>query len=190
MRVVAGRWRGRTLVQPPGDITRPTTDRVREALFSAIASRMDLAGAQVLDAFAGSGALGLEALSRGAAQVTFCEVNGKALSVLKANVAALPGAREATRVLRADVLRCPPVPRQPYDLVLLDPPYACPASGVAALVSALDTAGSLAADVLVHYEHAKKDAAASLGAMEALQWEPVVSKRYGDIAFDLYRRAR
>lgn len=190
MRIVAGRWRGQPLRQPPGDITRPTTDRVREALFSAIESRMDLAGARVLDAFAGSGALGLEALSRGAAHATFCEVNGKVLPVLKGNVAALAGASAACSVLRADVFKRPPAPAAPFDLVLLDPPYAVDAAQVAALVAALEAAGALADDALVHYEHAKKDTAAAQAAFEPLQWEAAVSKRYGDIAFDLYRRTR
>ena len=105
MRIVAGAWRGQPLKQPPENITRPTTDRVRQALFSAIESRVDFEGLRVLDAFAGSGALGLEALSRGAAHATFCEVNGKVLHVLKANVAAMRGAAPRAIVMRADVLK-------------------------------------------------------------------------------------
>ena len=190
MRIVAGEWRGQGLKQPPENITRPTTDRVREALFSAIESRIDLAGARVLDAFAGSGALGLEAVSRGAAHATFCEMNGKVLPVLKGNVAALAGARGRCAVLRADVLKRPPVQEGPFDLVLLDPPYALAADDVAALVQALDEAGALAPEALVHYEHAKKDTAAAHAAFERIQWEAAVSKRYGDIAFDLFRRNR
>lgn len=190
MRIVAGIWRGQPLKQPPESITRPTTDRVREALFSAIESRVDFNGLRVLDAFAGSGALGLEALSRGAAHVTFCEVNGKVLPVLKGNVAALRGAPARTSVLRADVLKHVPVASAPFDLVLLDPPYAIPAADVAALVEALDKVGSLAPDALVHYEHAKKDTSAAQDAFEQIQWNTVVAKRYGDIAFELYRRNR
>lgn len=190
MRIVAGKWRGQTLAQPPESITRPTTDRVREALFSAIESRIDFVGVRVLDAFAGSGALGLEALSRGAAHATFCEVNGKVLPVLKRNVAGLAGAQAASTVLRVDVLKHPPAGPAPFGLVFLDPPYATPAPDVAALVASLDAEGSLAADVLVHYEHAKKDTPAAHAAFEPLQWEVVASKRYGDIAFDLYRRNR
>jgi 16S rRNA (guanine966-N2)-methyltransferase len=190
MRIVAGKWRGRTLVQPPEDITRPTTDLVREALFSSIESRVDLEGRWVLDAFAGSGALGLEALSRGAAHVTFCELSGKVLPVLKRNVAGLEGAAAASAVLKADVLKRVPAPAQPFGLVFLDPPYATAAPDVAGLVAALDEAGSLAPDALVHYEHAKKDTAAAQAAFERVQWEAVVSKKYGDIAFDLFRRTR
>ena len=190
MRIVAGKWRGQALALPPESITRPTTDRVREALFSAIESRVDVEGAHVLDAFAGSGALGLEALSRGAVHAAFCEMNGKVLPILKKNVAGLKGASSAATVLRADVLKRPPAPTVPFDIVFLDPPYALPAGDVSALIQALDAAGSLAPDVLVHYEHAKKDTSAAQAAFESLQWEPVVSKRYGDIAFDLFRRNR
>ena len=190
MRIVAGEWRGRVLRQPPESITRPTTDRVREALFSAIESRIGLSGVRVLDAFAGSGALGLESLSRGAAHATFCEVNGKVLPVLKANAAALPGASARSSVLRADVLKHAPVAQGPFGLVLLDPPYALPAADVAALIQALDEAGALTPDALVHYEHAKKDTSAAQDAFERIQWDTVVAKRYGDIAFELYRRNR
>ena len=190
MRIVAGKWRGQPLRQPPENITRPTTDRVREALFSALDSRIDWAGLRVLDAFAGSGALGLEALSRGAEHVTFCEVNGKVLPILKGNVAALREAGRASTVLRADVFKRPPAPSQPFGLVFLDPPYAVPAADVAALVAALEAASALAPDALVHYEHAKKDTSAAQDAFEQIQWEPVVAKRYGDIAYEIYRRDR
>ena len=190
MRIVAGKWRGQPLRQPPESITRPTTDRVREALFSALDSRIDWEGLHVLDAFAGSGALGLEALSRGAAHATFCEVNGKVLPILKGNISGLRDASRASTVLRADVFKHPPVPSRPFGLVFLDPPYAVPASEVAALVEALEAAGALAPDVFVHYEHAKKDTSAAQDAFEQIQWDPVVAKRYGDIAYELYRRDR
>ena len=190
MRIVAGRWRGQALRQPPESITRPTTDRVREALFSAIESSIDLEGTCVLDAFAGSGALGLEALSRGASRAVFCEVNGKVLPVLKGNVHALQGAQVASVVLRADSLKKPPVDAGPFDLVFLDPPYAYSADDVAAFVQSLDASGALAPDAIVYYEHAKKDTAAAQAAFEHIQWETAVSKRYGDIAFDLFRRNR
>lgn len=188
MRIVAGRWHGHVLKQPPGDITRPTTDRVREALMSSLESRDAIQGACLLDAFAGSGALGLEALSRGARRVVFCEMNGKVLPVLKANVKSLPGASEHVRVLRADVLKRPPADQGPFDLLLLDPPYALAPEAVAALVAALDEQGALAAHALVHYEHAKNNTAAVQEAFERIQWVNKASKRYGDIAFDLFGR--
>ena len=191
MRIVAGRWRGQTLRQPPENITRPTTDRVREALFSAIESRVDLEGVHVLDAFAGSGALGLEALSRGAAHATFCEVNGKVLPILKGNVAALAGAKAASSVLKVDALKRIPAPSTgAFGLVFLDPPYAYAAADIAAFVTALDDAGALSDDVIVYYEHAKKDTEAAQAAFGAIQWRSAVAKRYGDIAFDLFRRTR
>jgi 16S rRNA (guanine966-N2)-methyltransferase len=190
MRIVAGKWRGQGIAQPPESITRPTTDRVREALFSALESRIDFAGIRVLDAFAGSGGLGLEALSRGAAHAVFCEMNGKVLPVLKRNIAGLSGAKAASTVLRCDTLKRPPVDAGPFGLVFLDPPYAYSAEDVAAFVQALDEAGALADDAIVHYEHAKKDTAAVQAAFEHIQWEAAASKRYGDIAFDLFRRNR
>jgi 16S rRNA (guanine966-N2)-methyltransferase len=121
MRVIAGEWRGRRLQAPPGDATRPTSDRVREALFSVLGAQVE--GARVLDLFAGSGALGIEALSRGAAEVTFVDSAPAALRALRANLAALGADGE---VRRQDALRALAAARaaaRQYDLVLLDPPY-------------------------------------------------------------------
>lgn len=122
MRIIAGAWRGRPLQAPAGDATRPTADRVREALFSMLASRLgSFEGLTVLDGFAGTGALGLEALSRGAARVVFVEQAGAAVTALKANIAALgAGARAQVLALPMDRLPCATTP---CDLVLLDPPY-------------------------------------------------------------------
>ncbi len=121
LRVVAGSLGGRRFDAPGGDATRPTGDRVREAIFNALASLDVLDGARVLDAFAGSGALGIEALSRGAARETFVEGDGAARSVITANVTALGVADRAT-VLGGDGAA---VARTggPWNLVLLDPPY-------------------------------------------------------------------
>lgn len=188
MRVIAGTWRGHRLQQPAASTTRPTTDRVKEALMSALESRRELAGTRVLDAFAGSGALGIEAASRGAAQVLLCETDGKALSVLKANIASLPGAAKIVRARRLDVVKNPPLGSGPFDIVFLDPPYAFRPEQIAAFVEALHTGGALAPGALVHYEHAKKDTEAAHAAFEQLQWEALTTKRYGDIAFDLLQR--
>lgn len=126
MRITGGRLVRRPLAAPAGDATRPTTDRVREALFSALASRVDLDGARVLDLFAGSGALGLEALSRGAASATFVERHGPTLAVARRNALALNVA-EACRFVRADALAwLGRPPASPFDVVLADPPYALP----------------------------------------------------------------
>jgi 16S rRNA (guanine(966)-N(2))-methyltransferase RsmD len=132
MRVIAGTWGGRRLKAPPGDATRPTSDRVREALFSVLGDRV--AGADVLDLFAGSGALGIEALSRGAASATFVDTAPAAIRALRANLEALGGersgderaARGRTEVRRQDAgrfLAGASAGAREYDLVFLDPPY-------------------------------------------------------------------
>jgi 16S rRNA (guanine966-N2)-methyltransferase len=124
MRIIAGAWRGRKLLAPPGAATRPTADRVRQALFDMLlhapwGGREVVVGAAVLDAFAGTGALGLEALSRGAARATFLERDPAALAALHANIAACRAEQRAT-VLAADATR--PPPGTPCSLVFLDPP--------------------------------------------------------------------
>jgi 16S rRNA (guanine966-N2)-methyltransferase len=127
VRVVGGTLSGRTLKAPPGRDTRPTSDRVREALFNLLASRTSFGGAAVLDLFAGSGALAVEALSRGAASATLVERHGPTLAVAKANAEAL-GLASAVRPVRADALaflRRPPA--QAFDVAFADPPYALPA---------------------------------------------------------------
>jgi 16S rRNA (guanine(966)-N(2))-methyltransferase RsmD len=122
VRIIAGTLKGRRLKGPASDAVRPTSDRLRETIFNILQARP--AGAQVLDAFAGTGAIGLEALSRGAAHVTFVEKEGRALRTLAENVAAC-GAGNAVTMVRDDFLgfasRHPP--RAVFDLVLLDPPY-------------------------------------------------------------------
>jgi 16S rRNA (guanine966-N2)-methyltransferase len=125
MRIVAGAWRGRTLVAPQGQATRPTADRVRQALFDTLlhapwGGRDLIDGAQVLDAFAGTGAMGLEALSRGAAHCCFIESDPTALRALRSNIAACKAA-ERCGVVEADVLTVGP--GQPASLAFLDPPY-------------------------------------------------------------------
>lgn len=124
MRLTGGRLARRPIEAPKGDRTRPTSDRVREALFSMLGSRLDLGGARVLDLFAGSGALGLEALSRGAAHATFVERHGPTLAVARANAQAL-GVAEAAAFVRADVFGLlDRTTGGSFDLVLADPPYA------------------------------------------------------------------
>lgn len=132
MRIIAGEWRGRRLVSPPGSATRPTADRTRESLFSMLGSRIgSFEGLRVADLYAGSGALGLEALSRGAAHATFVETDRAALTAIGANVAALgAGDRSAVRALSAAAL-----PRgDRFDLIFADPPYQ-PGSGSAVAAS-------------------------------------------------------
>jgi len=122
MRLIAGRFRGRVLAAPEGMTTRPTADRVRESLFNILAhGEPQLRGAHVADIFAGSGALGLEALSRGAAKVTFFEKDPAPLSVIAANIKKL-GCDKESELLRADACN-PPAAKQPCDILLLDAPY-------------------------------------------------------------------
>ena len=130
MRIIAGEWRGRILVAPQGDTTRPTADRTRETLFSMLVSRIgDFEGLAVADLFAGSGALGLEALSRGAASCIFVEQDAAALRALRSNIANLR-AQSQCDVRASSVLALGPA-KAPLDLVLLDPPYGTGAGGVA-----------------------------------------------------------
>jgi 16S rRNA (guanine966-N2)-methyltransferase len=128
MRIIAGQWRGRTLVSPKGDVTRPTADRMRETLFSMLTSRVgsfeDLA---VADFFAGSGALGFEALSRGAASCLFVEQDRAALDALRGNAEKF-GIRPDIRA--TSVLALGPAPK-PMDVILMDPPYGTGAGSVA-----------------------------------------------------------
>lgn len=129
MRIIAGEWRGRKLVAPKGDATRPTADRTRETLFSMLVSRLgSFEGLAVLDLFAGSGALGLEALSRGAAQAMFVENDRPALDAIRTNIASL-GAR-GTSISGNSVMSLGPA-RASFDLILADPPYRTNAGEVA-----------------------------------------------------------
>jgi 16S rRNA (guanine966-N2)-methyltransferase len=125
MRVIGGHDRGRPLRAPRGLRTRPTADRVRVSLFDMLGPAV--AGARVLDLFAGTGAVGIEALSRGAARVVFVEHDQAALRALRANLAVLGASRAAARVMAGDVLRVLPdlgAQEGPFDLVFIDPPYA------------------------------------------------------------------
>lgn len=130
MRIVAGEWRGRPIRAPAGEATRPTADRTRETLFNMLASRLgSFEGLSAADLFAGSGALGLEALSRGCASCLFVEEDKRAVDAIRANIAALDAAPRCS-VQQASVLRLGPA-KVPHDLILLDPPYGSGAGAVA-----------------------------------------------------------
>ncbi len=154
-RVIAGLARGRRLKVPPTGV-RPTGDRAREALFNSLGSLLDLDGAAVLDLYAGSGALGIEALSRGAESVVFVESSPKVLPVIEANLAAvgLPGGR----VLRGSVpaVVAGPAPRS-FDLVLADPPYDTPAAEVQGVLRGLVEHGWLAPEAVVVVERSSRE---------------------------------
>ena len=184
MRIVAGSLRGRVLKAPSGTATRPTSDRVREAVFSRIESLAPeaLGGTQVLDAFAGSGALGIEALSRGAAGATFVERDHAALAVLRSNLTAL-GVERAAHVLPADVGRAAAsgrLPGAPFSLLFVDPPYRIDKSEVRALIDACALQGALTDGALVIWEHATGD---------VIEWparfEPFGPRRYGSTEVDM-----
>lgn len=188
MRIIAGEFRGRTLKAPKGEGTRPTTDRVREAMMSTVHSARDgFDGAVVLDAFAGSGALGLEALSRGARSAQFCERSGEALKALNANVGLLGLDARRARVRKGDVLKDVPYARPPFDLVFLDPPYACDADEVLGFVAALRTRAALSDDAIVVYEHAVSANGAVDEAAKARDLSIAQRKKYGDTVVDVLR---
>lgn len=166
MRIVAGAWRGRSLAAPPGTETRPTADRVRQALFDILmhaswAGRSAIEGASVLDLFAGTGALGLEALSRGAAHAIFVERARPALAALRTNVTACR-AEDRCEVLPVDVMALPAGALA--DLVFLDPPYG--QSLVEAALARLRFVGRVAAGTLIVAETGRYEPAPVADALE------------------------
>ncbi|WP_440219762.1 16S rRNA (guanine(966)-N(2))-methyltransferase RsmD [Dietzia sp. MNB45] len=192
-RIISGRLRGLSITVPPAG-TRPTTDRVREALFSAIGSRVDLDGAAVLDLFAGSGALGLEAVSRGVDVAWFVEENQRAVACLKKNTAGASSSLSSSSssspfrltVKRAALPaavrgRCPV--EGGFHLVLADPPYERSAELDEPVLDALLAGGWLAEDALVVWERSKRD--------PAVRWpggyEVVFERTYGETAVEMAR---
>lgn len=185
MRIVGGKWRGRRVEAPEGrGVTRPTSDRTRESIASMMLSArgLDLAGCSVLDAFAGSGAMGLELLSRGAARATFVDRDRRAAARIRRSAEALGARPEEFRVVAGDVFELARrgLPAAPFDLVFLDPPYAVAAERVSGLVETLAATGQLAAGAVVVYEHAS-DAA----GLEAAALAPVKSRTHGIATVDL-----
>jgi 16S rRNA (guanine966-N2)-methyltransferase len=174
-RIVAGSARGRRLAVPATG-TRPTSDRAREALFNTLRSLLDIEGAHVLDLFAGTGAVGLEALSRGAASATLVEINRAAGAILRRNtkLVGLPGADVRQRDVDAYLAGPPHEP--PFDLVFADPPYVYPDTRLAAVLDAVAKPGWLAADAIVVVERAARAAEPRWPAGIAL----VTQRRYGE----------
>ncbi|MFG2136242.1 16S rRNA (guanine(966)-N(2))-methyltransferase RsmD [Streptomyces sp. NPDC048650] len=156
-RVIAGTAGGRRLAVPPGNGTRPTSDRAREGLFSTWES-LDgpLAGARVLDLYGGSGAVGLEALSRGAAHVLLVEADTRAARTIRENIQAigLPGAE--LRAGKAEQTAATPAPGEPYDIVFLDPPYAATEAELREILLTLRGQGWLAEEALVTVERSTR----------------------------------
>lgn len=178
MRIISGQFRGRTLDAPSGLSTRPTGDRVREALFSMLASRIgSFEGLRVADLYAGSGALGFEALSRGAAHATFVETDGAAQAAIKANAARL-GVAERVHILGGSAVALPR--SEPFDLIFADPPYA-PGSG-SGIVRSVAQAGWLAAGGWMSVETDRRD------AVEAADHEVEVEREIGRARITLLRQ--
>jgi 16S rRNA (guanine966-N2)-methyltransferase len=185
MRITGGRYRSRTLEAPRGDATRPTSDRVREALFAILGSNGGLAGARVLDLYAGTGALAFEALSRGAAEAVLVEPARAALRVIQANARSL-AVEALVKVVPTTVERAGTavLAAGPFDLVFADPPYADITSGEApraieALLRA--PAGLLTAEATLVLEHGKADTPPALAGLGALD-----TRRYGDTCLSFY----
>lgn len=187
MRIIAGEFKGRNIKSPSEETTRPTTDRVRESMFSSVLSRTgDLDGAHVLDAFGGSGALGLEALSRGAQQCTFFEQDAAARKVLEGNVASFGLDSRRARVNGKDVFAAVAHPltyEHAFDLVTLDPPYAIEPARVFELLDSLADNGDIAAGTVIAYEHKlpNREVVEGLAAASA-RYELTGQKKYGKIA--------
>ncbi len=183
-RVIAGEAGGRRLAVPGGRDTRPTSDRAREGLFSTISSIVgSLAGARVLDLYAGSGAVGLEALSRGAGHVLLVESGARAGRVIRENIQALglPGAEVIVDRVERVLARGPEAPGADgrYDVVFADPPYALPGEQVSAMLSALADRAWLAPGALVIVERATRSGPVRWPAGYA----PERARRYGEATF-------
>ena len=186
MRIVGGSLKGRCLAAPPGGAIRPTSDRAREALFNRLAhgafsrdGTSIVAGALVLDAFCGTGALGLEALSRGAAQAVFIDNDAAAIACVRTNIAAL-GVDDRATVLQADATN-PPRAAAPCTLAFVDPPYA--GNAIASALPALAAAGWLAPGALCVAESAARSPAPEPpGGFETLD-----SRSYGKARFSFLR---
>ncbi|SDG46271.1 16S rRNA (guanine(966)-N(2))-methyltransferase RsmD [Streptomyces griseoaurantiacus] len=180
-RVIAGRAKGRRLSVPPGNGTRPTSDRAREGLFSTWQSLLGgpLDGERVLDLYAGSGAVGLEALSRGAGHVLLVEADARAARTVRENVRALglPGAEVRAGKAEQTVRTAPPP--DPYDLVFLDPPYAVRDDALREILLTLRTGGWLASEALVTVERGTRGG--------EFRWpdgfDALRSRRYGEGTF-------
>ena len=191
MRVVGGKWGGVPLESPEGrGVTRPTTDRNREAMASMILSArgLNLGGASVLDAFAGSGAMGIELLSRGADRCTFIDQDARAATRVRRNLAKVGAEKVAYAVLRGDACQLAERGRiagAPFDVVFLDPPYALSADVVSAMLEHLAAHGALRPGATVVYERSAE--ATGLGVPGLI---PVRTKRYGITCVDLLEKGQ
>ncbi|MEY8563043.1 16S rRNA (guanine(966)-N(2))-methyltransferase RsmD [Eggerthellaceae bacterium 3-80] len=185
MRVIAGEYGGRVLRAPKGDATRPTTDRVRESMMSMIHSALGFEDVCVLDAFAGSGSLGIEALSRGAQMVCFFERAPQAYQTIQKNLATLGIDGRRARVQKADVLSSHQGLYGTFDLVFLDPPYAYDAATIIGFLTELHHNDNLAHDVVCVYEHDAKDDQSVDNSLASSPFKLLKRKKFGDTMVDL-----
>ncbi|SFX46672.1 16S rRNA (guanine(966)-N(2))-methyltransferase RsmD [Olsenella sp. kh2p3] len=191
MRVVGGKWGGMPLESPEGrGVTRPTTDRNREAMASMILSarELNLEGSSVLDAFAGSGAMGIELLSRGAARCTFIDQDARAAARVRRNLAKVGAEKGAYAVLRGDACQLAERGRiagAPFDVVFLDPPYALSAGVVSAMLKHLVAQGALRSGATVVYERS-----AQAPGLDVPGLIPMRTKRYGITCVDLLEKGQ
>ena len=191
MRVVGGKWGGMPLESPEGrGVTRPTTDRNREAMASMILSarELNLEGSSVLDAFAGSGAMGIELLSRGAARCTFIDQDARAAARVRRNLAKVGAEKGAYAVLRGDACQLAERGRiagAPFDVVFLDPPYALSAGVVSAMLKHLVAQGALRSGATVVYERS-----AQAPGLDVPGLIPMRTKRYGIPCVDLLEKGQ
>jgi len=176
-RVIAGSAGGRRLAVPPGTGTRPTSDRAREGLFSTWESLLGgFDGTRIADLYAGSGAIGLEALSRGAVHALLVEADPRAVRVVRDNARALGLSGAEVRTGRAEQIASGTAPAEPYDIVFLDPPYAVSDGDLGEILLTLRAQGWLAADALVTVERSTRGG--EFGWPEG--FEPLRSRRYGE----------
>lgn len=191
MRVVGGKWGGVPLESPEGrGVTRPTTDRNREAMASMILSArgLNLGGASVLDAFAGSGAMGIELLSRGADRCTFIDQDARAAARVRRNLAKVGAEKVAYAVLRGDACQLAERGRiagAPFDVVFLDPPYVLSAGVVSAMLKHLVARGALRSGATVVYERS-----AEAPGLDVPGLIPMRTKRYGITCVDLLEKGQ
>ena len=190
LKIVSGKFGGLYIDAPEGRGTRPTTNRVRESVFSSLCSNysedLSLDGANVLDLFAGSGALGLEALSRGAAHCTFCEMNARAMSIVKKNAKAVRAEATTASFVKGDStsasLRDVLKQHAPFDVVFLDPPYAFEPVSVLNIVENLIADGLISKGALLYYEHAS---GANVTCFDEC-FEKLYDKKFSEVGSSIY----
>ncbi len=188
MRIIAGKDRGRTIQSPNGMDTRPTVDRVRESIMSAVYSSLGgFEGVRTLDLFAGSGALGIESLSRGCAFAAFNDTDAKARECIEQNIRCLGYNDSQAKITSVDALAGANLyAKEPYDLVFLDPPYKTEETCVYKAIAHLIDIGTIAQDALMVYEH---DSASDIAKLESVGFRLSKEKKYGKTFVSYFYKA-